>query len=497
MLGLRDFDERSLRRVAARVLGGASVDDGMDEPPMGRGATDLTATPEPTAPPAPPTERAIPAATPGPAAKVAPPVAALPMPQLGSSYDWVSPLDNEPAQLAHLLRRATFGSGAAELDRAIAEGYARTVDRLVDTPPAAPPALAGADAASPATALRLGDVQRWWVDWMIASPTPFAEAMTLFWHDHFPSDYRKVGLKPPSMYWQNLTWRSMALGDLRSMLLSVTADPAMLRYLDLGQSTGLNPNENYARELMEIFTMGPGNYTEDDVKAAAKALAGWREPRDGTHVGVVDRTRAYRGTVTYLGKTGTFDTEAVIDRILAQDATAPFVVRDVLTTFATPRPANSWVARLASRFRANGYRVTDLMRDVFNSPEFTSPEAYRALIKSPTDFMVHSAKALGDPTLSRAIVAAGFGMGQNLFDPPSVGGWPKNESWVSSSTMLQRANFASAAVAAVRTPPSAADAHLRHLDGVLSAQTVQQLRTARDDRARWWTVLASPEFQLK
>ena len=121
---------------------------------------------------------------------------------------------------------------------------------------------------------------------MLTTPTPFAERMTLFWHGHFTSDYRKVA-DETFTYWQNLTWRRMAMTDLGSMLMEVTTDPAMLRYLDLATSTGQSPNENYSRELMELFTMGAGNYTEDDVRESAKALAGWQEPQPDSYSTVV------------------------------------------------------------------------------------------------------------------------------------------------------------------------------------------------------------------
>src|SRR6185503_20835064 len=143
---------------------------------------------------------------------------------------------------------------------------------------AEPPVFAGGDEASQEKGLQIGQLQQWWIEQMLSSPTPFGERMTLFWHGHFTSDFRKVTPQNPYIYWQNLTWRRNALGDLKTMLMQVTIDPAMLRYLDLGNSTGRNPNENYARELMELFTMGPEAFTEDDVKAASKALAGWREP---------------------------------------------------------------------------------------------------------------------------------------------------------------------------------------------------------------------------
>ena len=195
-----------------------------------------------------------------------------------TGLDWVAPLGNDAARVSHLLRRFTFGASAEELEKAQADGYARTVDRLLETKIAEPPVLAGADEASQEKPLNPGALQQWWIDWMLASPTPFAERMTLFWHGHFTSDFRKVGNQFPYLYWQNLTWRKHALADLKTMLFQVTIDPAMLRYLDLGSSTARNPNENYSRELMELFTMGPDAFTEDDVRAGATALSGWREP---------------------------------------------------------------------------------------------------------------------------------------------------------------------------------------------------------------------------
>jgi len=350
------------------------------------------------------------------------------------------------------------------------------------------------------TSINIGNLQSWWLDWMTKSPTPFAERMTLFWHGHFTSDYRKVGTNSPAIYWQNLTWRRMALGDFKSMLIKVTPDLAMLRYLDLAASTGRAPNENYARELLELFTMGVGNYTEDDVKAAAKALAGWRLPtrtEATAQTGIFDTRRAYSGAVTFLGKTGTFNTESVVDTILAHDATAPYIVRQLVTSFVTPSPSDAYIARLADRFRRSRYDTKLLMRDIFMSPEFVAPETFRSLIKSPTDFMVSTAKALGATNLSGTVRQYGSTLGQNMFDPPSVAGWGDGATWISSNTMLQRANFVTAALGTLRTAPSAARAHERHLDTVLAQGTVNELNLARDDKSRWFAVFVSPEFQLK
>src|SRR5713101_4674327 len=237
--------------------------------------------------------------------------------------DWASPLGSESARIMQLLRRATLCYTPAQLEAALSAGFSKTVDRLVETKPGEPPAL---DVAStPGGRFAVTQLQQWWVDHMLTTPTPFAERMTLSWHGHFTTDYRKAA-NNTFMYWQNLTWRRMAMTDLRSMLTEVTTDPAMLRYLDLASSTGQSPNENYSRELMELFTMGAGNYTEEDVRSSAKALAGWQQPQpDSTATVTVDKAkmvtqrlpvystqrsgifnprRAYRGTVTYLGHTG-------------------------------------------------------------------------------------------------------------------------------------------------------------------------------------------------
>jgi len=422
---------------------------------------------------------------------------------LAGRGDWNSPLGGESAQVAQLLRRATFGAGPAELEKALSDGFSKTVDRLIETKYAPPPAFGG-DAAG---RLNVGQLQQWWVTHMLTSPTPFAERMTLFWHGHFTSDFRKVGLQTPFIYWQNLTWRDMALGDLRSMLKRVTTDPAMLRYLDLATSTGASPNENYSRELMELFTMGPGNYTEDDVRAAAKGLAGWVEPRpaaitpDQPVAGTFTPQRAYKGaTFKYLGKTAQWNTDSVLDQILAQTATAPFVVTKVLQNFVMPAPSKDYVNRLAADFKSSKYDVKTLMRDVFKSPEFVSATAYRSLVKSPTEFMVHALRALGAQSAAqvRLALTAAPNLGQVLFDPPDVGGWPNNEAWISSNTVVGRVNFVSSLLDSVKAAlPSAKDAHRQHLDGVLSPQTAAALNQATDDHNRWLLVLASPEFQLK
>ncbi|MEA2661142.1 MAG: hypothetical protein QOH08_714, partial [Chloroflexota bacterium] len=438
---------------------------------------------------------------------------------LVNTKDWVSPLDRPEAQVAQLLRRATFGMTKAQYESAVTDGFAKTVDRLVETPAALPKDLAGADLATQDKPVNVTALQSWWLDQMLSSATPFAERMTYFWHGHFTSDFRKVSAQTPYIYWQNLTWRKMALGAFRDMLQQVTVDPGMLRYLDLGQSTGKAPNENYARELMELFTMGVGTFTEDDVRAGAKALAGWREPltqamveyqiararqqgrtparnlvADSVRTGVFEPARAYKGSVTYLGVTKQWDTNAVLDRIMQQDSVGPYVAGKLIREFVMPDPPDAYVARIAAGWKRSGYDVKTLMRDIFRSPEFLQPVAYRSLVKSPTEVMVHLARALEAPQLSRTIAQSGGSMGQALFDPPEVGGWPTNASWVSSNNVLTRVNFVVTTLGGIQKLPAFDNAHQTHIDGIVSEQTAQLLNSATDDQTRWLILLASPEF---
>jgi uncharacterized protein (DUF1800 family) len=411
---------------------------------------------------------------------------------------WASPLGQESARITHLLRRATFGSGPADLEAAFKLGYSKLVDQLIETAPAEPPSVPGMSGMN--MGVDLATLQKWWVSHMLASPTPFAERMALFWHGHFTSDSTKVGTDHPYLYWQNLTWRRMALTNLGSMLMQVTTDPAMMVYLDLGTSTGRSPNENYSRELLELFTLGAGSFSEDDVRAGARALAGWRLPNaaDNSRVGVFDTRRTYKGgPLTFLGKSGSIDTQGVINGILAHPAAAPFLVARVVHHFVSPAPEARYVQRLADEFRTSNYDLKTLMRSVFLSPEFIDGASYRSLVKSPVEYMVSALRALQAPQLAQIVVDSGQNMGQMLFDPPDVGGWPNNDAWISSNTVIARVNFAVSALGRLRSLPPAKDVVQQQLDGVLSANTAKLIGEAGDDRTRWLTLLMAPEFTLK
>ncbi len=436
-----------------------------------------------------------------------------------SAGGWPSPLNDPRARAAHLLRRAGFGYTQSDLDSAAALSYDDLVDRLVSQRPDS--------LATPADVTNHNAFTAAWYTHMATTTSQLPERMTLFWHGVLTSDYRNAA-RLPFVFQQNALQRSAGLTDLRSLLSATTRDPLMMRYLNLDASTATAPNENYARELMELFTLGPGNYSETDVREAARALSGLRiqlYDASGSRIAqpkldknnpqaYVDQVNAlvragatYRGTLvarqhdagvkTFLGRTGNLGADDVIDTVLAQPACAPFVTRRAMTFFATPSPSDSDVNAIATQFRDSRYDMRTLMRAIFRSTAFTAPANYRSLMRSPTDYVVAAMRALNQPALAAVAVRSAAGMDQVLYDPPNVAGWPSNSGWVSSSTLLGRVNFATAATTRMTALPDPAAAVRTQLDSVLGSDTSAAIRAAGSDADRWFALLASPEFQLK
>jgi len=409
------------------------------------------------------------------------------------------PVISEPLKISQLLRRLAFGGTAPMLQQASQQGFQKTVDQLLATAPAQPPAFAGGETIQTRN-VNLDMLEEWWITHMITTPTPFQERLTLFMASVFTSDYQKVGLNSPFLIWQNRTWRDMALTDLRSILKRVTIDPAMLIYLDGNGSNGRGtPNQNYARELMELFSIGLV-YSEQDVQQGARALSGWRVPMasDNSQVGVFDPNRHFTGAVTFLGRTQPMDADAVIDAILAHPNCAPFITGKFVNEFVTATPDPAYVKRLADSFRKSGYQIKTLLHDLLNSPEFAAQSNFRGLVKSPVDFMVGAARLTGaDPKVVAPIIRTySRQLGHELFNPPDVGGWPTNASWLSPIALMNRVNFVTDFVNALKGVAVPAQAATRFLDGVLSPGTSQTLAQAQTDSARWWSLIASPDAQL-
>jgi uncharacterized protein (DUF1800 family) len=410
------------------------------------------------------------------------------------------PLISEPLKISQLLRRLAFGGSDALFQQANQQGFQRTVDQLLATAPVQPPPFKGGESLQAKMNVNLSDLEDWWITHMVTTPTPFQERLTVFMAGIFTSDYQKVGLDNPFLVWQNRTWRDMALTDLRSILKRVSIDPAMLVYLDGNGSDGRGtPNQNYARELMELFSIGLV-YAEQDVREGAKALSGWRVPKatDSSQVGLFDPNRHFAGPVAFLGRNQPMDVDGVIDAILAHPACAPFIASKFVNEFVTSTPDPAYIGRLAANFRKSGYQIKTLLHDVLTSPEFAAQANFRALVKSPLDFMVGAARLTGaDPRMAVPIIRDYSRLlGHEPFNPPDVGGWPSNASWLSPISLMNRVNFVTDFTNALKGVAAPAQVVTRFLDGILSPGTNQTLAQAQTDLARWWSLIASPDAQL-
>lgn len=281
------------------------------------------------------------------------------------------------------------------------------------------------------------ELRGWWLREMLTTPSPLSERMTLFWHNHFVSSQQKVR-SSQLMYRQNLLLRRHALGNFGVLLHEVSRDPAMLIYLDSASNRKGAPNENFAREVMELFTLGEGRYGEQDIKEAARAFTGWSIDRDTVEF----KWRPFihdDGIKTVLGKSGNFDGGQVLDILLAQPACAEFIVGKLWREFVSPEPDAAEVARIARRFRDSGYDIKTALRELFLSPAFWSEKNRATLVKSPVELVVGAFRqfdfSYDDPLPLSFAVAQ---LGQNLFSPPNVKGWPGGDAWINSSTLLAR-----------------------------------------------------------
>jgi uncharacterized protein (DUF1800 family) len=280
-------------------------------------------------------------------------------------------------------------------------------------------------------------LRAWWLHEMLTTDAPLTERMTLFWHNHFVSSQQKVR-SPVLMYRQNLLLRRHALGNFRALLHAIARDPAMVVYLDSAGNRRGRPNENFARELMELFTLGEGQYTEADIKEAARAFTGWSLERD------TGEFRFYRalhddGEKTVLGRRGHFDGDAVLDILLDQPAAAEFLMAKLWREFISPVPEPGEVQRLARVLRAGNYDIKPALRALLTSEAFYAPAHRAALIKSPVELVVGSLRQLAmAPKDLRGAALATRGLGQDLFAPPNVKGWPGGTAWINSHTLLAR-----------------------------------------------------------
>jgi len=281
------------------------------------------------------------------------------------------------------------------------------------------------------------ELKAWWMEELSTSPSPLTEVMTLFWHNHFTSSLRKVKA-PVLLYRQNRLFRRDALGNFGQLLHAVARDPAMLIYLDGARSRKDAPNENFARELLELFTLGEGHYQEADLKEAARAFTGWSIDRKA---GAFTFRKRWHdgGEKAFLGRQGDLDGDDVIKILLDHRRTAVFVVEKLWRRFISERPDAAEVARLADLFRAAGYEIKPLLAALFDSDAFWAPRNRGRLIKAPVDFVVGTVRLFDLPVKQYADLARlSRRLGQDLFDPPNVKGWPGGSSWITAASLLDR-----------------------------------------------------------
>ena len=281
------------------------------------------------------------------------------------------------------------------------------------------------------------ELRAWWLTEMLTTPSPLTEKMVLFWHNHFVSSLQKVR-SPVLMYRQNLLLRKHAFGNFGDMLHEVSKDPAMVVYLDGASNRKGQPNENFAREVMELFTLGEGNYGEQDVKEAARAFTGWSiDPDSGEFL--FRRPAHDDGVKTVLGRSGNFDGDDVLDILLAQPQTAEFIVAKLWREFVSPQPEPSEVRRIARMFRDNRYNIKVALRALLTADAFYAPANRAVLVKSPVDLIVGTLRQFRFETgeVTPFLVAARQ-LGQDLFAPPNVKGWPGGDAWINSATLLAR-----------------------------------------------------------
>jgi uncharacterized protein (DUF1800 family) len=366
---------------------------------------------------------------------------------------------------AHLLVRAGFGGTPAQIETLVNQGMATAVDSLLDALPenVQPPVWAvpnnlqdlqlqirqTADSEEKRELRKqfrqqaneeLRELLHWWILRMTQTRAPLVENMTLFWHGHFATSAEKVH-QPYKMWLQNETFRAHALGNFGVLTKAVSRDPAMMVWLDLVQSQKNKPNENFARELMELFTLGEGHYSENDVKESARAFTGYRiDPLSQSFRFAANQHDPT--SKTFLQKSGLWNGDQIIDMILAQPACARFIVTKLWKYFVSDDPGPDLIEALASQFRTTNYELKPLLQTIVTSEEFYGAKAMNSLIKSPVRLVIQGSRTVGLPVLEGKFLQTVFRqLGQVPLYPPNVKGWEGGKSWINTATLTARYEF--------------------------------------------------------
>ena len=434
-----------------------------------------------------------------------------------SGLEPFSPSPQDPwdvVKAGHLLRRAGFGPLPSEIARVVKAGPERAVEGLFEFPsdPPPPPSfdeIATAEArvdgmvrefartrtkprdnpelraayeeANRAHGRGIAALTAWWLARMAEAPAPLQEKLTLFWHGHFTTSFGDVH-DTVAIYNQNRLFRRHAAGNFARLLDGVARDSAMLRYLNNDANQKGHPNENWARELMELFTLGIGHYTETDVRESARAWTGWTLRDYRTFEG--RRTFEFKpqlhdgATKTFQEQVGILDGTDIMRIILAHPATPRWIAGKLAKFFVSPTPAPDLVEAMAQHLVASGYEIAPVLRSLFHSKAFYGPDVVHAAIKSPVEFVVGAVRHLGvaDPDWPRLALLTATA-GQRLFFPPTVKGWDGGKAWINAATVFTRANLAGALLSGSFGAPDLAP--LASLDAMVAQLLQRRLPPAR------------------
>ncbi len=391
---------------------------------------------------------------------------------------------SERDKVGHLLRRFGLGASEAEIEYYGQGGYRAAVDRLIDYEKLADnAAIQKSDITNRRGYGNIRVILGMVYYRYLVTRRPLEAKLTLFWHDHFATSAQKVS-NTEAMMAHFETLRENCSGSFKDLLTAVSKDPAMLYWLDNNENVKGKPNENFAREVMELFTLGIGHYTEEDVQEAARAFTGWgygtlrggRVPEGRLVIGRFQFNPQLHdnGMKTVLGKAGRLNGDDVIDHLCSMPRTAEYITLKMWEWFAYETPEKSVIDRIAKKFMESGLQIKTLVREIALSPEFFSDKCVRKQLKNPIDFAISSARALGAGQISEAVfrrglespryneqtglnltAAAGFAqgyaahnstkeMGMELLYPPDVAGWVSGKGWITSATMVARMKWAEA-----------------------------------------------------
>jgi uncharacterized protein (DUF1800 family) len=367
-------------------------------------------------------------------------------------------------RVGHLYRRAAFGANCSELSEGVTKSPQKLIDDLL---------AGGPDGPAFPESIKKGNegelLPAWWLKRILETKNPLREKLTIFWHNHFATSNAKVR-NAGFMIGMIELFHKHALGNFGDLLQEVSKDPAMLVWLDTATSKKGMPNENYARELMELFSLGIGHYTEADIREAAKAFTGWEIKGKQAHFNKSEHDNTQK---TVLGKTGRFQGEDVVKICLVQPSCAEFICGKLFRFFISESmpPTPELIEPLANDFRNSGYNFGKLVERVLRSNLFFSEHAYRARVKSPVDFAIGIVRGVEGNVSTIALEQSLEGLGQRLCYPPSVKGWDGGPAWLNGQTLLFRQNLALALTSTEddrfksRADPARLAKHYEQVDG--------------------------------